>query len=208
MRGGGSCLSGVTAYNLAGSYRPPVALEEGVQGEEPGPKAAARAGVRIPALRKSYQEAAVPKVAGDQPVEAEVRTRGSLEAHRGGTHEVPAHWGQYTACSCALAAERWLSAAAGPGEECFRGRRILESQDRGPRSRRRRKHLVVNAVCLGLQNKSRLQGPWGSAVLAPRAPSSASPWTASPFYPLSSPLASPPVSPPPSAPFPFCPCIP
>lgn len=208
MRGGGSCLSGFTAYSLAGSYRPPVALEGEVQGEEPGPKAAALAGVRIPALRKSYQEAAVPKVAGDQPVEAEVRTRGSLEAHRGGTHEVPAHWGQYTACRSALAAERWLSVAAGPGEECFRGCWLPELQDRGPRSRRRRKHWVVNAVCLGLQSKPRLKGPWGSVVLAPRAPSSASPSTVSPFYPLSSPLAFPPVSLLPSALSPFCPCIP
>lgn len=157
-----SCFWRGHSHNLAGSYRPPVALEGEVQGEEPGPKAAALAGVRIPALRKSYQEAAVPKVAGDQPVEAEVRTHGNLEAHRGGTHEVPAHWGQYTACRSALAAERSSSAAAGPGEECFRGGWILELQDRGPRSRRRRKHWVVNAVCLGLQSKSRLQGPWGS----------------------------------------------
>lgn len=138
-----------------------MALEGEVQGEEPGPKAAAQAGVRIPALRKSYQEAAVPKVAGDQPEEAEVRTRGSLEAHRGGTHEVPAHWGQYTAYRSALAAVRWLSVAAGPGEECFRGHWLLELQDRGPRSRRRRKHWVVNAVCSGLQSKTRLKGLWG-----------------------------------------------
>lgn len=84
-----------------------MVLEGEVQGEEPGPKAAVQlAGVRIPALLKSYQEAAVPKVAEDQPVEAEERIRGSLEAHRGGTHEVPAHWGQYTACRRGLAAER------------------------------------------------------------------------------------------------------
>lgn len=79
-----------------------MALEGEVQGEEPGPKAAVQlAGVHIPA----HQEVAVPKVAGDQPVEAEVRTRDNLEAYRGGTHEVPAHWGQYTACRCALATE-------------------------------------------------------------------------------------------------------
>lgn len=162
-----SCFWRGHSHNFAGSYRPPVALEGEVQGEEPGPKAAAvrLAGVRIPALRKSYQEAAVPNVAGDQPVEAEVRIRGNLEAHRGCTHEVPAHWGQYTACRCAHAAERWLSAAAaGPGEEeCFRGRRIPELRDRGwwPRNSRR-KHSGVSAVWSGLQSKSRLKGPWGS----------------------------------------------
>lgn len=83
-----------------------MALEGEVQGEEPGPKAGVQlAGGRILALLKSYQEAAVPKVAGDQPVEVEARTRGNLEAHRGGTHEVPAQWGQYTACRSARAAE-------------------------------------------------------------------------------------------------------
>lgn len=100
-----SCFWRGHSHSLAGSYRPPVALEGEVQGEEPGPKAAVQlAGGRIPALLKSYQEAAVPKVAGDQPVEAEARTRGNLEAHRGGTHEVPAPWGQYTACRSARAA--------------------------------------------------------------------------------------------------------
>lgn len=159
-----SCLWRGHSHNLAGSYRPPVALEGEVQEEEPGPKVAVQlAGVRIPALRKSYQEAAVPKVAGDQPVEAEVRTRGNLEAHRGGTHEVPAHWDQYMACMSALAAERQLGEAArqlGEGER-FRGCWIPELWDRGePHSRRRRKHLGVSAVCFGLQSRFRLKGPW------------------------------------------------
>jgi hypothetical protein len=53
-----------------------VALEGEVQGEEPDPKVAVQlAGVRIRAPLKSWQEAAVPKVAGDQPVGAEAHIR-------------------------------------------------------------------------------------------------------------------------------------
>jgi hypothetical protein len=55
-----------------------------------------------------------------------------------------------------------LSAAAGPGEERFRGRWIPELWDRELHSRRRRKRSGVSAVCLGPQSNSRLEGPWGS----------------------------------------------
>lgn len=53
-------------------------------------------------------------MAGDRPAGAEEHTRDSLVARRDGTPEGGARWGQYMACSCALAVEHQL--AAGPLE--------------------------------------------------------------------------------------------
>lgn len=78
--------------------------------EVPDPKEADQlAAERSRALPRSWQEAA-QRVAEDRPVEAGAHTHDSLVARRDDSPEAEVRWGQYTACSCDLAAEHQLVA--------------------------------------------------------------------------------------------------